>query len=156
MTKAPVARRIAAENRKARHNYFIDDTFEAGIQLVGTEVKSLRNGRANIQDAYAAPDRGEIYLLNAYIPEYAGGNRFNHETRRPRKLLLHKRQIGKLIGATERDGVTLVPLSLYFNEDGRAKVELGLARGKKQYDKRASEKARDWQREKSRLLRARN
>ena len=156
MTKAPVERKVAAENRKARHNYFIDETLEAGIQLVGTEVKSLRNGRANIQDAYAMADGGEIYLLNAYIPEYAGGNRFNHETRRPRKLLLHKRQIGKLVGATQRDGVTLVPLSLYFNANGRAKVEIGLARGKKQYDKRATDKARDWQREKSRLLRARN
>jgi len=152
---APRARKIAAENRKARHNYFVDETLEAGIALVGTEIKSLRTGKANITDAYAAPDAGELYLLNSYIPEYSHGNRFNHETRRPRKLLLHKREIGKLIGLTTRGGITLVPLSIYFNEKGRAKVELAVARGKKLHDKRASEKDRDWQREKSRLLRDR-
>lgn len=152
---APRARKIAAENRKARHNYFVDETLEAGIALVGTEIKSLRTGKANITDAYAAPDAGELFLLNSYIPEYSHGNRFNHETRRPRKLLLHKREIGKLIGLTTRGGITLVPLSIYFNEKGRAKVELAVARGKKLHDKRASEKDRDWQREKSRLLRDR-
>lgn len=152
---APQARRIAADNRKARHNYFIDDTVEAGVVLVGTEVKSLRNGRANIQDAYAAPQAGELYLLNAYIPEYAGGNRFNHEPRRPRKLLLRKREIGKLIGTVHKGGVTLVPLSIYFNERGMAKVELALARGKKHFDKRATEKERDWKRQKERVMRDR-
>jgi len=153
MQKSP--RRPAADNRKARYNYFIDDTVEAGLQLVGTEVKALRTGRANITDAYAAEQGGEIYLLNAYIPEYGGGNRFNHEPRRPRKLLLHKREIAKLIGTLQRGGVTLVPLSIYFNERGRAKAELAVARGKKQHDKRATEKTRDWQREKGRLLRDR-
>ena len=153
MAQSP--RRAAADNRKARYNYFIDETVEAGLQLVGTEVKSLRNGRANITDAYAAEQGGEIYLLNAYIPEYSGGNRFNHEPRRPRKLLLHKREIAKLIGTLQRGGVTLVPLSLYFNDRGRAKAELAVARGKKQHDKRDTEKARDWQREKGRLLRDR-
>jgi len=153
MQKSP--RRPAADNRKARYNYFIDDTVEAGLQLVGTEVKALRTGRANITDAYAAEQGREIYLLNAYIPEYGGGNRFNHEPRRPRKLLLHKREIAKLIGTLQRGGVTLVPLSIYFNERGRAKAELAVARGKKQHDKRATEKTRDWQREKGRLLRDR-
>lgn len=151
-----VSRKLAAENRKARHNYFIDDTVEAGIVLAGTEVKSLRTGRANITDAYAAAEGTELYLLNAYIPEYSHGNILNHETRRPRKLLLHKREAGKLIGQVTRGGATLVPLSIYFNEQGRAKVELALAHGKKQHDKRASEKEKDWQREKGRLFRERN
>lgn len=146
--------RVAAENRKARHDYHIEDTFEAGIQLRGTEVKSLRGGRANITDSYAGPNNtAELYLYNAYIPEYLEANRFNHETRRPRKLLLHRREIDRLIGAVEREGVTLVPLKIYFNEQGRAKLELALARGKKLHDKRATERDRDWNREKARLLR---
>lgn len=153
MTDAP--RRIAADNRKARFEYFIDETVEAGIMLSGTEVKSLRNGRANIADSYAAEQGGEIYLLNAYIPEYKGGNRFNHEPRAPRKLLLHKREINRLMGQVNRGGATLVPLSIYFNDKGRAKVALALARGKKLHDKRATIKERDWQREKGRLLRGR-
>jgi SsrA-binding protein len=148
-------RRVAAENRRARHEYFIDDTVEAGLMLVGTEVKSLRGGRANIADAHAGVSGEELFLFNAYIPEYHGGNRFNHETRRPRKLLLHKREISKLIGTVKRGGVTLIPLSIYFNDKGRAKVELALARGKKLHDKRASEKERDWQRERGRLIRDR-
>ena len=147
--------RVAAENRKARHNYFIDDTLEAGVMLVGTEVKSLREGRSDISESYASERGGELWLVNAYIPEYSGGNRFNHETRRPRKLLLHKREIDKLSGATKRGGVTVVALRIYFNERGRAKVLLGLARGKKQHDKRASIKERDWKREQGRLLRDR-
>ena len=147
--------RVAAENRKARHNYFIDDTLEAGVMLVGTEVKSLREGRSDISESYASERGGELWLVNAYIPEYSGGNRFNHETRRPRKLLLHKREIDKLSGATKREGVTVVALKIYFNERGRAKVLLGLARGKKQHDKRASIKERDWKREQGRLLRDR-
>ncbi len=146
--------RTVALNRKARHNYFIDETLEAGIALTGTEVKSLREGRANIGESYATFDDGELYLINAHISEYRGGNRFNHEPTRPRKLLLHKREIRKLIGAIQREGVTLVPLSIYFNERGRAKVKLGVARGKRQYDKRATERDRDWQRRRQRLLRA--
>jgi len=147
------ARRVLADNRKARHFYFIDERFEAGVVLQGTEVKGLREGRANIGDAYAAAQEGEIFLINAYIPEYSGGNRFNHEPRRPRKLLLHKRQIGKLIGVLKRGGVTLIPLTLFFNERGRAKIELALARGKKLHDRREAEKERDWNREKDRLKR---
>ncbi len=152
MAEAP--RRLVAENRKARHNYFIDDKYEAGIVLSGTEVKSLRDGRSNIGDAYAAEQNGEIWLINCYIPEYHGGNRFNHEPRRPRKLLLHAREIDKLLGSLKRGGVTLVPLGVYFNDRGRAKVELGLARGKKLHDKRATERDRDWEREKARVVRA--
>jgi SsrA-binding protein len=146
-------RRVVAENRKARHNYFIEETFEAGIALTGTEVKSLREGRANIGDSYAAAEGNELFLVNAHIPEYAGGNRFNHEPRRPRKLLLHRREIGKLLGSVQRGGMTLIPLRLYFNERGRAKVELALARGKKMHDKRVAERERAWQREKGRLMR---
>lgn len=145
---------MVADNRKARHNYFIDETFEAGIALLGSEVKSLREGRANIAESYAAEQDGEIWLINAYIPEYAGANRFNHEPRRPRKLLLHRREIGKLIGSLKRGGVTLVPLSLYFNARGRAKLDLALARGKKLHDKRAATREKDWQREKGRLMRS--
>jgi SsrA-binding protein len=149
----PQARKLVAENRKARFNYFIDEVIEAGLALVGTEVKSLREGRANMSDAYATEDGGEIVLLNCHIPEYAGGNRFNHEPKRPRKLLLHKKQINQLLGTLKRGGVTLVPLSLYFNERGRAKLELALARGKQLHDKRATERDREWKREQGRLLR---
>lgn len=148
--------KTVADNRRARYDYALDETFDAGIVLLGSEVKSLRNGRANIQDSYAEEKNGEILLVNAYIPEYAGANRFNHEPRRPRKLLLKKKEIGKLIGSLKRGGVTLVPLSLYFNERGLAKVKIALARGKKLHDKRASEKERDWNREKQRLLRTRD
>ncbi len=144
--------RIAAHNRKALHNYFIEERIEAGIALTGTEVKSLRGGKSNIVDAHAAVDANELWLVNAYIPEYTQGNRFNHEPRRKRRLLLHRRQISRLTGAIQREGYTLVPLSIFFNDRGLAKVELGLARGKKQHDKRESEKARDWQRQRQRLL----
>jgi SsrA-binding protein len=147
--------RVAAENRKARHNYFIEDTVEAGIQLLGTEVKSLRAGGANIGEAYAAEQTGDFYLLNAHISEYKAGNRFNHEPMRPRKLLLHRREIDKLQAGIKRAGNTVVPLKIYFNERGYAKVLLGIARGKKQHDKRASIKDRDWKREQGRLIRAR-
>lgn len=146
-----VGKRIA-ENRKARHNFFIEEEIEAGIMLTGTEVKSLRAGEANITDAYAEVKNGEVYLINGYIKEYAMGNRFNHESRRPRKLLLHKRQINKLQSAIQRKGNTLVPLSIFFNFKNRVKVNLGLAKGKKQHDKRATDKARDWNREKGRIL----
>ena len=145
--------KIAAENRKARYNYAIGETFEAGIALSGTEVKSLRGGKATIAESYAGEKNGEIFLVNAYIPEYLQANQFNHETKRPRKLLLHKRQINRLLAAIQREGMTLVPLSLFFTPRGWAKVELGLAKGKKLHDKRASIKERDWQREKLRLLR---
>ena len=145
--------RVVADNRKARFNYFIDETFEAGVALTGTEVKSLRQGKATIAESYADARGGEIWLINSNIPEYLQANRFNHTPKRPRKLLLHKRQINKLVGAVERDGMTLVPLKLYFNEKGRAKVELALARGKKLYDKRETEKKRSWERERGRLLR---
>ena len=147
------AHRIVADNRKARFNYEIVDTYEAGIALTGTEVKSLRQGKATIGEAYAGPSGEEFFLFNAYIPEYLQSNRFNHETRRPRRLLLHKRQINKLIGATQREGFTVIPLKVYFNDRGRAKVELGLGRGKKLHDKRETEKQRTWNREKARLMR---
>jgi SsrA-binding protein len=146
-------RKIAADNRRARFNYEIGPTFEAGIALTGTEVKSLRGGRSNIADSYAGARDGELWLYNAYIPEYLQANRFQHETRRPRKLLLHKREINRLAGAVEREGMTVVPLKIYFNDKGRAKVELALAKGKKLHDKRETEKRRDWDREKGRLLR---
>ena len=145
--------KIVADNRKARFNYSIGDTFEAGIALTGTEVKSLRAGKATIGESYAGEHRGEIFLINATIPEYLQANRFNHEPKRPRKLLLHKRQVNKLIGAVQREGMTLVPLKLYFNEKGRAKVELALAKGKQLHDKRETEKKRDWNRDKARLMR---
>src|ERR1700726_3630292 len=147
--------RVAAENRKARFNYFIDETMEAGVALTGTEVKSLRLGKATIAESYADARGGEIWLINSNIPEYLQANRFNHAPKRPRKLLLHKRQINKLMGAVDRDGMTLIPLKLYFNERGRAKLLLAVAKGKKLHDKRESEKKRDWGREKGRLLRAR-
>jgi SsrA-binding protein len=145
--------RVVADNRKARFNYFIDETFEAGVALTGTEVKSLRLGKATIGESYADARGGEIWLINSNIPEYLQANRFNHTPKRPRKLLLHKRQVNRLIGAVERDGMTLVPLKLYFNDKGRAKVELALARGKKLYDKRETDKKRSWERERGRLLR---
>ena len=146
--------RIAAQNRRARHDYVIEETLEAGVVLAGSEVKALREGRGNLNDAYAGPREGALWLFNAYIPEYRAANRFNHETRRPRKLLLHKRQIARLSGLVQREGATLIPLSVYFNERGIAKVQLGLARGKKKADKRAAEKEREWQRDKARILRA--
>jgi len=154
-SKDTPASRIAAANRRARFNYEIGQTYEAGIALTGTEVKSLREGRSNISDAYAGEKDGEMWLYNAYIPEYLQANRFNHETRRPRKLLLHKREIGRLVGAVEREGMTIVPLKIYFNDRGRAKIEVALAKGKKLHDKRETLKERSWQRDKSRILRDR-
>ncbi|HUI16130.1 MAG TPA: SsrA-binding protein SmpB [Alphaproteobacteria bacterium] len=146
--------RTVAQNRRARHDYTIEETIEAGIMLAGSEVKALREGRGNLNDAYAGPLEGALWLYNAYIPEYRAANRYNHETRRPRKLLLHRRQIDRLSGLVQREGATLVPLSVYFNERGIAKVQLGLAHGKRKADKRAAEKAREWQRDKARILRA--
>ncbi|PTW61330.1 SsrA-binding protein [Breoghania corrubedonensis] len=146
-------RKVVAENRKARFNYEIMDTLEAGLELTGTEVKSLRAGKSMIAESYATDQGGQIYLINSFIPEYLQGNRFNHEPKRPRRLLLHKHEINKLLGAVQKDGMTLVPLKLYFNDRGRAKLELAVARGKKLHDKRETEKKRDWEREKGRLLR---
>jgi SsrA-binding protein len=148
-------RKIVAENRRARHEYFIGDVLEAGIMLTGTEVKALREGKANIAESYAAPEGGAIWLINANIPEYSAGNRENHEPKRRRKLLLHKREIERLSKAVERQGFTLTPLRLYFNERGRAKLELGIGEGKKLHDKRDTSKERDWSRQKQRLLRDR-
>jgi SsrA-binding protein len=147
--------KTVAENRRARFEYFIEDVFEAGIALSGTEVKSLRGGEGSIAEAYADVRGGEAWLINANIPEFSHGNRFNHEPKRARKLLLHQREIEKMIGAVERKGMTLVPLSVYFNSRGRAKVELALAKGKQTHDKRQTVKDRDWQRDKARLLRDR-
>ncbi|PWT84724.1 MAG: SsrA-binding protein [Proteobacteria bacterium] len=152
--KAERAIKVVAHNRRARFNYEIGETLEAGIALTGTEVKSLRAGKATIAESYADPRAGEVWLVNANIPEYLQAGRFNHPPKRPRKLLLHRRQINKLMGAVEREGMTLVPLRLYFNEKGRAKLELALARGKKLHDKRETEKKRSWERERGRLLRA--
>jgi len=145
--------RFVAQNRKARHNYFIDDTIEAGIILTGTEVKSLRAGKASIGEAYAGDKDGHLYLFNANITEYEGGNRHNHLPTRPRKLLLHKREVERLLGAVNRKGMTIVPLDIHFNDRGYAKVTLGIARGKQMHDKRTTAKTRDWQRDKARLMR---
>jgi SsrA-binding protein len=147
--------RYAAQNRRARHDYLIEDTLEAGLVLQGSEVKVLRSGQASIAEAYADADGGELFLVNANIPEYSAASSFGHEPRRPRKLLLHRKEMNKLLGAIRREGVTIVPLSIYFNERGRAKVELGLAHGKRKADRRQAEKDRDWQRDKARLMRAR-
>jgi SsrA-binding protein len=147
------AERIAAQNRRAHHDYFIEETVEAGLMLAGSEVKALREGRGNLNDAYAGARDGALWLFNAYIPEYRSANRLNHETRRTRKLLLHKRQIERLAGLVQREGATLVPLQIYFNARGIAKVQLGLAHGKRKADKRASEKDREWKRDQARILR---
>jgi SsrA-binding protein len=148
--------KVAADNRRARFDYEIGEVIEAGIMLTGTEVKSLRTGKATVAESYAAVDRnGELMLYNANIPEYLQGNRFNHEPKRPRKLLLHAKQIAKFAKGVEREGMTIVPLRIYFNDKGRAKIAIELGRGKKLHDKRESEKARDWNRDKGRLLRER-
>lgn len=155
MSKQDPAKKLIAENRRARFDYFLEENLEAGLVLTGSEVKSLRQGRANIAESYAAVQGREIELVNAYIPEYAGANRFNHEPRRIRKILLHRRQIDKLIAAVQREGRTLIPVKLYFDEKGRAKLELALAKGKKAHDKRESIKERDWKRDKQRLMKER-
>ncbi len=153
--KALIATGQVATNRRARFDYHIEDRLEAGLMLTGTEVKALRLGQANIQEAYAGALDGELYLINANIPELVSANRWNHEPRRPRKLLVHRRERDRLLGAVKREGVTLVPLALYFNRRGKVKLDLGLAKGKKAHDKRETEKQRDWSREKQRLLRER-
>jgi SsrA-binding protein len=147
--------KVAAENRKARFNYEVLDTLETGLVLSGTEVKSLRGGHANIQESYASFEGGELWLINSYLPEYLQANRFNHEPRRRRTLLVSKRELARLAQGVEREGMTLVPLKIYFNDRGRAKLLLAVARGKKLHDKRESEKQRDWNREKGRLLKER-
>jgi len=148
-------RKVVAENRKARYAYAIDGTLEAGMMLLGSEVKALRAGKATIAESYAQVKDGEIYLINAYIPEYTMANRFNHEPKRPRKLLVRKTEIKKLAAASQREGMTLVPLRVYFTPKGTAKIELGIAKGKKLHDKRETEKSRDWARDKARLMRNR-
>jgi SsrA-binding protein len=148
--------KTVAQNRKARHNYFIEETLEAGLLLVGSEVKSLRGGRASIAEAFAVEREGELYLINANIPEYEAANRFNHTPKRPRKLLLRKREVERLRGRINREGMTVVPLSIYFNRRGIAKCQLGIAKGKRMIDKRETIKQRDWQREQARVLRERN
>ncbi|WNO52879.1 SsrA-binding protein SmpB [Stakelama saccharophila] len=145
-------KKTVAENRRARFDYALDDIYEAGIVLTGTEVKSLRFGEGSIAESYAEVRDGQVWLINSNIPEFSHGNRFNHEPKRPRKLLLHDREIRKLHGAVARQGMTLVPLSIYFNGRGRAKLELALAKGKKAHDKRATIKERDWKREQQRIL----
>jgi len=147
------AKRLIAENRRARFDYFLEETFEAGLMLTGTEVKSLRVGKANIAESYAAVNGRDIELVNADIPPYSHSNRFNHEPRRPRKLLLHRKQIDKLIGAVQREGRTIIPTRLYWNDKGLAKLELALAKGKKEHDKRETTAERDWKRDKARLMR---
>ena len=145
--------KVVAANRRARFNYEIGETYEAGIVLTGSEVKSLRAGKATIAESYADARDGEIWLINANIPEYLQAARFNHLPKRPRKLLLHQRQINKLAGAVEREGMTIVPLRLYFNDRGRAKIEIALGKGKKLHDKRETLKKRSWERERGRLMR---
>ena len=147
--------KLIAENRRARFDYFLEDRLEAGLVLTGTEVKSLREGKANIAESYASADGRELILINAYIPEYGNANRFNHEPRRHRKLLLHRRQIDKLLAAVQREGRTVVPTRLYFDDKGRVKLELALAKGKKLHDKRATEADRDWKRDQARIMRDR-
>ena len=145
--------KLIADNRKARYAYAIGETLEAGIMLVGSEVKSLRSGKSTIGESYAHAKDGEIWLVNSYIPEYSKASRFNHEPKRSRKLLVHKREANRLSAAVQREGMTLIPLKLYFNAKGIAKLELGVAKGKKLHDKRETEKKRDWQRDKARLMR---
>lgn len=150
-----MAGKLIAENRRARYDYFLEETFEAGIMLTGSEVKSLRTGRANIAESYASVEGDEVVLINADIPPFAQANRFNHEPRRHRKLLLHRKQLDKLIGAVQREGRTIIPTKLYWNEKGLAKLEIALAKGKKLHDKREATADRDWARDKARLLRDR-
>ncbi len=147
--------KLISENRRARFDYLIEETFEAGIQLLGSEVKALRAGRANIAESYASPEQGELWLVNSYIPEYAPAAAFNHEPRRRRKLLVKKKELNKLITAVERAGRTLAPMKLYFNDRGIAKLQFALATGKKAHDKREATKDREWKRNQARLLRDR-
>lgn len=153
MAKEGANRKVVAENRKARRNYEIEETYEAGLVLTGTEVKSLRAGKANIAESYASDEDGELFLINSHIPEYLQANRNNHEPRRPRKLLLNRKEMHKLLIGIQREGMTIIPLKLYFNNRGIAKLEIGLGKGRKLHDKRQVERKRDWERQKSRLMR---
>lgn len=154
MAKKPdPAKNVVAQNRRARFDYFIEETMEAGLMLTGSEVKSLRTGKASIVESYATEEGGEIWLINSHIPEYPGAKHFGHQPKRHRKLLLRKREVERLSGSLKREGITLVPMEVYFNEKGRAKMALGLAKGKKKVDKRETIKQRDWQRDKARLMR---
>lgn len=156
MKKQLAEKKILSQNRKARHEYTILEVIEAGVVLMGSEVKSLRLGKCSISEAYATDENGEMMLINSDIPEYFNAGRFNHHPKRHRKLLLHRKQISKLMGAIHKKKMTLVPLSMYFNEDGRVKIELGLAEGRQSHDKREAIKDRDWQRQKERIMRAKN
>ncbi|CAO3421320.1 SsrA-binding protein SmpB [Azospirillum doebereinerae] len=154
MSRDTEVKKYAAQNRRARFDFFIDETLEAGIMLTGTEVKSLRGGRASVNESYAGLKGGELFLFNAYIPEYLQAGRWlQHEPKRPRKLLIRRRELDKLAAGIKQKGVTLIPMSVYFNDRGMAKVELGVATGKKKHDKRNTEKERTWQRDKARLMR---
>lgn len=153
MSEKKSEKKLISENRRARFDYILEDVFEAGVMLSGTEVKALREGRANIAESYASPERGELWLVNSYIPEYAPAAAFNHEPRRPRKLLVRKRELVKMFNAVSREGRTIVPLKLYFNQRGIAKLEIALAKGKKAHDKREASKDRDWKRQQARLMR---
>jgi SsrA-binding protein len=155
MSKEKPKQKLVAENRRARFDYYIEDTIEAGIMLVGTEVKSLRQGKGNIAESYASVEESELWLINAHIPEYFQANKYNHEERRKRKLLVKFRELSRLYQSTQREGMTLVPLRMYFNEKGIIKLELGIAKGKKLHDKRETSQKRDWNRQKSRLMRDR-
>lgn len=154
MAKTLISHGTVAQNRKARHNYAVEDTLEAGIMLTGSEVKSLRLGRCTLVEAFAQTENGEMFLLNAHIPAYEGASHFQHAETRKRKLLLHRKEIDRLMAAVQRKGMTVVPLSIYFNDRGRAKVQLGLAKGKNAIDRRDDIKKREWQREQARLMRA--
>lgn len=155
MSKEKPKQKLVAENRRARFDYYIEDTIEAGIMLVGTEVKSLRQGKGNIAESYASVEDSELWLINSHIPEYFQANKYNHEERRKRKLLVKFRELSRLYQSTQREGMTLVPLRMYFNEKGIIKLELGIAKGKKLHDKRETSQKRDWNRQKSRLMRDR-
>ncbi len=156
MAKKPSpTKNVVAQNRRARFDYFIEETMEAGLMLTGSEVKSLRAGKASIVESYAAEEGGALWLINAHIPEYPGARHFGHAPKRHRKLLMRKREIKRLSGSLKREGITLVPLEIYFNDRGIAKLTLGLAKGKRKVDKRETIKERDWQRDKARLMRER-
>lgn len=148
--------RSIAENRRARFDYLIEDTFEAGIVLTGTEIKSIRQGQGSIKECYAGEKEGELFLMNSHIPEYKSGGYINHEPKRYRKLLLKKRELNRLLGAIKKKGITLVPLSMYFNAKGYVKVQIGIAVGKNKSDKRQTEKERDWKRDQQRIMRNKN
>lgn len=150
--KEQAHKKVIAVNRKARFNFEIEEIIESGIVLTGSELKSLRLGKANISDAFADETKGEIFLYNSYIAEYKGANQFNHDPTRPRKLLLHKQQIRKLFGKLKIKGYTITPISLYFNDKNKVKIEIGIGKGKKLFDKRQTEKERDWHRDKQRML----